>query len=245
MPNDVRTLESMLQTIYNTTLTPLHSYLETLPLIYKTNTFAFLHNEVLAECCSLALPHHLSSIRSVHLHFRFRQTQEDFIAGTYRAQFPPPWDEYTFDKMTKLLVRCLPNLTSLSLFLQGPIMGPYTWMYVIGSLSTMKEQLRALRFLAVRLPQPAPDFEFFLDGSREEGKIGDQDQRLIFIERGVGNARDEEGQLEHKMADADTGRGPGWKIGTMYVPARDGKGGVERRHYAVEMEDEKQEIERY
>lgn len=230
------------------------SYLEMLFLLYRSDTFALLHNQVLADFCSLALPHHLSSITSVHLHFRFRQTQEDFIAGTYRYQFPPPWDEYTFENNTKLLIRYLPNLTNLSFFLQGPLIGPLYLDGCSGIFRHVEETAQNLRFLAVRLLQPAPDFGFSNGAPKEAGQARGHGDCLIFVEPVVRVARDGdgvdrsevlEGQLEHEVADADMGRNPGRKIGTMYVLDRNAEDGISRRHYAVEIEGEKQEVESY
>ncbi|KAF2829260.1 hypothetical protein CC86DRAFT_187354 [Ophiobolus disseminans] len=133
------------------------SYVEVVKQLYQASTFVCLHNTVLDDFCSTTFPTHLSLICSLHIHFQFRELDHAPVSYKKIFEFPAPWDERTFQHITEMMCHQLPNLRTLSVFLQGPLKSLSAYAKITYSLMKATQELESLDFMTVRLPQPAPD----------------------------------------------------------------------------------------
>lgn len=152
--------------------------------------------------------------------------------------------------MTDIIAGSMSNLINVSIFVQGPLVCLNNWYTVISALRSMKERLKYLDFMIVRLPRPAIGKHMLLRvGYNVTQQASDRDRRLKFIHGMIQELGEHmhviqpelwDAQFEHDMADWNTGDDAGWKIGTMYTPPRGEGGVVEERHYAVSVEVEQE-----
>ena len=188
---------------------------------------------MLEDLCNSIFPPRLLLIRSLHIHFHFRQLDADGVTCQLkREEFPSPWDEWTFETLTEIICQRLPNLKSLSVFLQGPLITLSAYRDATRCLEKVSRQLKSLDFMAVRFPRPASDAMFQRRGHSEVEKINSRlrgaQESFRIIQPDV-----EPGCTEHDVADLDTGVNNEWKVGTLYTGVDRVSGELESRHYAV------------
>ncbi|KAF2010511.1 hypothetical protein BU24DRAFT_472663 [Aaosphaeria arxii CBS 175.79] len=214
-------------------------YLETSRLLYQANTFVSLQNSIPIDFCNLALPAHLSLITSLHVHFQFREFV--YIWDTCPGrQDPDPYNESTFHLVCRQISQSMPNLRALSIFLQGPLVQPKTYDYISSCLTSMRDGLKDLYFMAVRFPHLAlEELVAAVSGLYEDDlrrtyqRLDSMRDRFHVLQPCVGNDRQ-----QWEIADLDTGREKGWRLGTMYRISNLGLDSVEMRNYAIFTEAE-------
>jgi hypothetical protein len=200
--------------------------------MYKANTFVILHNTVFESICDSMLPPRLALIRSLHIHYSFRELSSIAVnCQGERDHFPPPHDDWTFAQLIRSICQRLPQLERLSVFLQGPLITFQSFGYVINRLREARRELKSLMFMAVRLPQPTADS---VSARRRIQSLG--------INESLKRVQDSfhliqpplaQGMSEYDMADMDTGPSVGWKVGSLYTCIDKQSRSIESRNYAV------------
>ncbi|KAF4632502.1 hypothetical protein G7Y89_g5629 [Cudoniella acicularis] len=98
-------------------------YIEAISILYTKNTFLLYQNDTLFDLKNTTLPFRFSSIRSLKLHWQFRnqETFERDISGTLSRHVSTPWDVQTWKSACTILSQ-LPALENLSVNIQGPFL---------------------------------------------------------------------------------------------------------------------------
>ncbi|KAF4554263.1 Hypothetical protein D9617_5g071400 [Elsinoe fawcettii] len=100
-------------------------YIETIEMVYATNTFHLLQNDTVQELKRTILPQRFESLTSVVVHFYFRN--RDRLPGPpWMAIHQPPWDFETWE-YTLFNLATLPRLQRLRINVRGDM----TWLFTI------------------------------------------------------------------------------------------------------------------
>ncbi|CAG5141526.1 uncharacterized protein ALTATR162_LOCUS961 [Alternaria atra] len=212
-------------------------------MLYEANTFAILHNTVLIDFRRAALASHLSRVRSLHVHFQFRELNQHRRPLEEQQGFPSPWSLKTFttcgnEPDIASAIGGFPDLESLSVFIQGPLTSEETYRQICGSLRSIQRDLRSLRFMMVRFPRPFPD-EVVQLRAQYDGQDPIELVRRV-LEKEEAEVRHgyrivqpslEPGQNAYDMADSDAESK--WRVGTIYMQSSGEADGVATRNYAV------------
>ncbi|KAF2176474.1 hypothetical protein K469DRAFT_489428, partial [Zopfia rhizophila CBS 207.26] len=199
-------------------------YFEAIELLYTGNTFVCLQNETLHEFQRSTQPHRFALIRSLHLHFQFRELQYG------REGFPAPWDDDTFLTINWTIRHYMQQLRYLSIFLQGPLMVHIPYKNILNDLKGTQRAVSP-EFFVVRFPRPAADplaqymnFDHLGPITR---MLDDPNLRFHICQPPL-----QPGQPPHDMADLDTGEDAGWRVGAIFSP-KDGGEGYETTSYTI------------
>lgn len=179
------------------------SYNEGINLLYSRNTFIFLQNSTLSDFQRNVLPERLASIRSVHIHWQFRET----MASSGAVGFG--WS-YLYIALSALSKS---QLDHISIFLQGPLYMGDTYKQTMSLVETLGVgRLRPPKLFVVRFPQINSDPFFGNIFSHEVDTLLAapglpfeivQPCRTIFME----------------PADLDVGVDAGWRHGVIFLPS--------------------------
>ena len=199
----------------------MYRYVESINLLYSHNTFLFLQNDTLPDFGKIVLSKRLDSIRSMHIHFQFREI------GPWKARYG--FNEDNLQYVTALLgVGQCKNVEHLSVFIQGPI-----WLG--NTYESLLEQLRCIQLLransfksfVVRLPKQMSDpifgshFGVDIDNMVANPSLPFQ---IIRPENAIG-----------RLEDQDVGLDVGYRQGEVFLPRNKGDGppGFDVRRYTV------------
>jgi hypothetical protein len=180
--------------------------------LYSHNTFIFLQNTTLGDFRSLILDERFACIRSVHLHWQFREN------GYNRSQ--AHWQEDVFSMMLwQLNSHQLPRLDHLSIFIQGPLNRKTTYEQVIREVRDLYASYSSSppNLFVLRLPHPNlfhNELDMHSDGIDE--MLGDPSIPFQVIRP----TQPSQGVL----ADTDVGVDVGWRCGVMFLPSKAASG---------------------
>ena len=173
------------------------------------------------------------------MHFRFRELESDGVMdGGPRYEFPAPWDEFTFRNMTEVLCQSLPNLTTLFMFLQGPLITLRNYSHIIHRCRDVSKQLKCLKSMTVRFPRTTYEERYYRQWFNPQLPIKNLLSESEIFYRVI-QPHVEPGGDEHDVADLDTGTDGQLRVGTMYTAYDGTEGVVESRHYAVPIVEER------
>lgn len=179
------------------------SYTEGVNLLYSRNTFIFLQNSTLSDFHRNVLPERLACIRSVHIHWQFRETMASRSTMGFGC-------EYLYVALSALSKS---NLDHISIFLQGPLYLGETYKQTISLVETLvASRLRPPKLFVVRFPQINSDPFFGNIFSQEVDTLLAtselpfeivQPSRTIFVE----------------PEDLEVGVDAGWRYGVIFLPS--------------------------
>ncbi|KAF2649622.1 hypothetical protein K491DRAFT_762286 [Lophiostoma macrostomum CBS 122681] len=187
-------------------------YQETISLLYSKNTFVLLQNNTLLDLCYTILPHRFLSIRSVHIHWQFREVKGRVLLGGVGE----------LGKSLQPLYR-LPNLENLSIFLQGPLADQLSY-YLLSDIFRYFHEKTDKSF-AARVPWPIP----------LAGRDWEVDNVSWLVEKWAKEMHIVQPPCRNEVerADRDTGFDTGWRVGTLLSVSQDGHHELETTNYAI------------
>jgi len=220
----------------------LSSYRETIDMLYESNTFAMLHNTVLIDFRRAALASHLSQIRSLHIHFQFRELGQHKLLYDAAYGLPSPWSIETFEASEPSpsiarAIQSLPNLERLSVFVQGPLTTELTYQRIRLSLRSIRHDMKSLNFMIVRFPRPFPDHGYQMRTTRWRNQDPrDLIEQVLRWEEELNGFRIVQPSVElaqdvYEMADSDIESE--WRVGNIYMECNGVENGFATRSYAV------------
>lgn len=198
-----------------------NSYFEGIDLLYSHNTFIFLQNDTLAVFSSSISSKCYACIKSVHLHWQFRE----YPTSHARA----PWNEDSFGMTVQLLAaQHMPQLDHLSIFLQGPLNRRDTCQTIIWHICNLQSESTSqqLKFFVVRFPY------FWTSWDNVQYRHEDMEDLLTEPSLPFRIARPT-GTSQGTLADLDTGVDVGWRYGVLFLPSGDGSSESTTRDYLV------------
>jgi hypothetical protein len=183
---------------------PRCSYSEGIGFLYSHNTFLFLQNAILLHFHVAILPQRFAAIRSIHVHFQFRDT----IFEKRR------W-EWHIDGFGEVLyvVKWMGSLDHVSIFVQGPIYRDTTFRTILAHMEGMLPHLHMSppSLYVLRLPHAIPNSpnESFFDRKVEE-MLNNTELPFQIVRHSTGSP--------DWPADSDTGIDCGWRQGVLFLP---------------------------
>jgi len=218
------------------------SYRETIDMLYNSNTFAMLHNTVLIDFRRAALASHLSQIRSLHIHFQFRELSQHGSLYAGADDLLCPWSIETFTTSASSpsiarAIQSLPNLERLSVFIQGPLTTESTYRRILWSLRSIRHDMKSLNFMMVRFPRPFPNHGYQMRTTRWRNQDPrDLVEEVLRWEEELNGFRIVQPTVElaqdvYDMADSDIESE--WRVGNIYMECNGVENGFATRSYAV------------
>jgi hypothetical protein len=164
----------------------------------------FLQNGGLWDLKSIVLPERFALLRSVHVHWQFRELRASPGAWV--------WTEDMFSLDLSLLHEShMPQLRCVSIFVQGPLRLKQTYRSIFNNVSIRIASInRPLYLFVLRIPNPMPtphgtfsigDLEDVINANSPEFSVVTPSR---IVEQGV---------------DVDVGVDVGWRCGTLFFPA--------------------------
>lgn len=198
-------------------------YTETIDLLYSGNMFACLQNQALLDLHRSTLPHRFAKIRALHIHWQFKET------SWTRRGFAAPWDDHTFLFAKMAIVPKLPELETLSIFFQGPLLLQFGYERLLRGLHPTSSWAASPKLFVVRFPWPAYNAGIRFD---RLGPINEllENPDLPFQ---VCQPALQPGQDPYEMADLDMVDDTGWRVGAMFSSPLNGGSGFVTTSYAV------------
>ena len=200
-----------------------------------------LHNTVLIDFRRAALASHLSRIRSLHIHFQFRELGQHQFLYAGADGLPSPWSIETFttsgsSPSIARAIQSLPNLERLSVFIQGPLTTEITYQRIRWSLRSIRHDMKSLNFMMVRFPRPFPDHGYQMRTQRRNQDPRDLVEQVLRREEELEGFRIVQPPVElaqdvYDMADSDIESE--WRVGNIYMECKGVENGFATRSYAV------------
>ena len=208
-------------------------------MLYESNTFAMLHNTVLIDFRRAALASHLSQIRSLHIHFQFRELGPNTLLYGAADALPCPWSLETFSTSSPSIakaIQSLPNLERLSVFIQGPLTTESTYRRILKSLRSIRHDMKSLNFMMVRFPRPFPDHGYQMRAQRRNQDPRDLVEQVSRREKELNGFSIVQPLVElaqdvYDVADSDIESE--WRVGNIYMKCNGVENGFATRSYAV------------
>jgi hypothetical protein len=189
-------------------------------LLYSSNTFIFLQNNGLQDLQSIILPERFKLIRSVHLHWQFREV----IPSPGKC----PWTQDIFDWDMRLLhEEHMPQLKRVSIFVQGPLHLQQTYRSILDTLQVrIASPNRPLEMLVLRVPNGVPSSHWTFSVQEMENMIDAMSPVFSVVKPA---------ETAAEPVDADVGADVGWRCGTLFLSMGDGASGqvFRMRRYVV------------
>jgi hypothetical protein len=183
------------------------SYVEINRLLYSSNTFIFLQNRGLCDLKSIILPERFKLLRSIHVHWQFREL------GTFGAW---AWTEDVFGADLALLHEShMPQLRCISIFVQGPLHLKQTYKSILSTVTTCIASIdRTLDLFVLRVPNPLPTPPYWTFSTSNLGNMIIAHSPAFSVVRPSVTAEE--------VADVDVGVDVGWRCGTLFLSTSEG-----------------------
>jgi hypothetical protein len=118
-------------------------------ILYESNTFICLDHRVLSNLCGGPTSCNMPLIRSLQIHFHGNQ----FRSNLERQMFRSPWENLVPENISNAFHQALPNLRTLSIFLQGRLLGDHMYEDMSKYLRKVYQDALSVHIMALQLPE--------------------------------------------------------------------------------------------
>ena len=178
-------------------------------VLCTANTFVCLQNTIFSDLCHSpeVLPSiSLSKIRSLHIHFQFREINWEVRDDAAITEFR---------QLVENIDQTLPRLERLSIFLQGPLSRIDTYTCIGSLIDCLCQDIETLKYAIVRFPEASWEKQPFRNKLKLENiyRLLDHDKIhfQIYVPRILYRQDRKDGT--DQLTEYDSG----WRVGYIYM----------------------------